>query len=49
MLYINANLIEQLKNKKSFENLSKATIIIEVIIIVINCLKDILFYRSKYV
>ena len=49
MLDIDANLIERSRNKERFANSCEATIIIEVIIIVINCLKDNLFCRSKYV
>jgi hypothetical protein len=49
MLNINANLIKRSKNKERFANSCEAIIIIEVIIIVINCFKDILFCQSKYI
>jgi len=49
MLDIDTNLTKHLRNKERFANSCKATIIIEVIVIVINCLKDILFHRSKYI
>jgi len=44
MLNINANVIKNLRNKERFANSCKATIITRVIIIVVNCLKDIFFY-----
>ena len=49
MFDIDANLIKCSRNKERFANSCEATIIIEVIIIVINCFKDILFCWSKYV
>ncbi len=48
MFYVNANLLKQFKDKECFDNSCKATIIIEIIIIV-NCFKDLLFYRFKYI
>ncbi len=44
MLNISANLIKRSRNKKHFANSCEATMIIEVIIIVINRLEDVLFY-----
>ncbi len=43
MLNIDSNLTKPLRNKERFVDSCKATIIIKVIIIIINCLKDILF------
>jgi len=48
MLNIDANLIKRLRNKERFVDSCEATIIIEVIIIVINRFKDVLFCRSRY-
>jgi len=49
MLYIDANLIERSRNKERFVDSCKATIIIEVIIIIINRFKEVLFCRSRYI
>ncbi len=43
MLDINIDLTKYSRNKKYFANSYETTIIIKVIIIVINCVKDILF------
>ncbi len=43
MLDIDANLIKRSKNKERFVDSCEATIIIEVIIIVINCFEDVFF------
>jgi len=45
---IDTNLTKYLKNKKYFADSCKATIIIEVIIIVVNCFKNF-FCQSKYI
>jgi len=48
MLNIDANLIERSRNKERFVDSCEATIIIEVIIIVINRFEDVLFCRFRY-
>lgn len=49
MIDINANLTKRSRNKKRLEDSREATIITRVIIVVINCLKDFLFYCFRYI